>query len=650
MPCNSINDLFGAVVGNIPELPVAPSSSRPCESVSRMRFSANRLAGSEAREFVRSVLAERTVPKVPPHEAVTDRLVDDALLLVNELVVNAVMHAGTDIEVVCRVGAASRGSEAPDTWDGREGSGRDEEERQEDDEALLAVVVEVLDHHPSSAVPGGPGRARQGRKGHGLQLVSARAESWGVTYRRTRKAVWFRLCTTRDEIAGRTGAGTPGEAPGRVPVPSSAGQAGHGAEWAAGGGSTFLAEASELLAGQLDADMVAALAGQLLVPRLADWCGVWLTTEDGGMRLSRVWHSDERRIDALRSALSTDPPAAVPGTGTPWPWPEGADVPGEDGGSALAFPLHAGATCQGLLIIGRTGQLRMTDAVARTVEDLARLVAQALATAHQYTLQTTISRALQRRQLPASLATIPGVETAIVYEPYNEGQTVGGDFYDLFPAGDGRWCFLLGDVQGKDPEAMSVTGLARRLVRVLAREGHGVESVLDKVNVAMVEEGAETVELGGENAQGRLLSMLYGELEPTPLTGGARCTVASAGHPLPLRVRPDGTVSPTAEPQLLLGVDENTRFKADGFELAPGETLLCVTDGVTERRSGRRQLDDDDGLSRILADCAGMGAMAVAERVRQIVHDFDSRPPADDLAILVLHAVPLHAARGANAP
>ncbi|UZJ30361.1 SpoIIE family protein phosphatase [Streptomyces endophytica] len=63
------------------------------------------------------------------------------------------------------------------------------------------------------------------------------------------------------------------------------------------------------------------------------------------------------------------------------------------------------------------------------------------------------------------------MDTAIVYEPHGEGQTVGGDFYDVFPMGGRRWCFLLGDVQGKDPEAMSVTGLARHLVRLLAARG-----------------------------------------------------------------------------------------------------------------------------------------------------------------------------------
>lgn len=117
------------------------------------------------------------------------------------------------------------------------------------------------------------------------------------------------------------------------------------------------------------------------------------------------------------------------------------------GGSAFAFPLVARNTDQGVLLLGRAGHLQMTDTVVRMVEDVARRLAQAVFTAREYTRQTTISAALQRRQLPVTLASITGVDTAIVYEPHGEGQTVGGDFYDVFPMGEGRWCFLLGDVQ-----------------------------------------------------------------------------------------------------------------------------------------------------------------------------------------------------------
>lgn len=604
------------------------------DPVTRTGLPASQLAPSRARTLVREAFAERIAAGPFASAAArekTDSLIDDAVLLASELVTNALMHAGTEIEIACGVETAEPSADASTGLGDTSGSGTGE---------VVGVLVEVADRQPAHRVPGEiPGR--RGGRGLGLQIVGSLAESWGVTYRRTEKVVWFRLTLSE---SGRRTAGSLSESLNReldaaeIHSVSEVADRRRVAEWADRGGA-FLAEASELLSGQLDEDMVAALAGQLLVPRLAEWCAVWLTTEGGGMRLSRVWHGDERRVDALRFALESDPPApSLRTVGIPWPWPGGADAAGA-GGSALAFSLVSGGSCVGSLIIGRAGPPETTDSVARTVEDVARRVAQAVVTARQYTRQTSISRALQRRQLPPSLASPPGVESAIVYEPHGRGQTVGGDFYDLFPMGNDRWCFLLGDVQGKDPEAMSVTGLTRHLVRLLAREGNGVESVLSRLNAAMAEEGAEAVAVGGESAQPRFLSLVYGELEPDLKRGGARCTIASAGHPPPLKLSADGEVTAVVESQMLLGIDEGSEFTSFPFFLGPGESLLCVTDGVTERRSGQRQLDDDDGLAEILALCVGMGAMGVAERVRQAAHDFGPEPVEDDLAILVLHAV-----------
>jgi len=217
--------------------------------------------------------------------------------------------------------------------------------------------------------------------------------------------------------------------------------------------------------------------------------------------------------------------------------------------------------------------------------------------------------------------------------------------YDLFPAGDGRWCFAAGDVQGKGPEAAVVIGLARPWLRLLAREGYGVADVLDRLNRLLLDDATEAADAAaralvqgapGDGPQTRFLSLLYGEL--TPFDGGVRCTLASAGHPLPLLLGADGDVRTAARPQTLLGVIDDETYTSETFELSPGDSLLCVTDGVTERRSGSRQFDDGDGLAAALADCAGLSAQLIAERIRHLVHEFGGRPPEDDLAPLVLQA------------
>ena len=79
---------------------------------------------------------------------------------------------------------------------------------------------------------------------------------------------------------------------------------------------SFLAEASDLLAGNLDQEKTVALAAQLVVPRLAAWCAALLPGEDGELSPAYVWHADESLIDALTGLLNEAPaPQVRPGDG-----------------------------------------------------------------------------------------------------------------------------------------------------------------------------------------------------------------------------------------------------------------------------------------------------------------------------------------------
>ncbi|MEU0722647.1 SpoIIE family protein phosphatase [Streptomyces sp. NPDC006140] len=711
------------------EGPVAEGAAQECARA-RATLAGSSVAPGAARALVRAALAEWTGLGLPGAEHLTDRLADDATLVVSELVTNAVVHAGTDVEMECRL----------------EG----------DDQATTALVVEVSDHHPSRAPRGGEPETPHDTPeyGRGLRLVGALCEAWGITYRTGRKTVWARLpaagCAAGEQIEAYAGeqalarglrvaeilAPEPRygweaghdprghrDLPNRHSEPDSThglrdsphdhglrdspdhhalrdspdhhvlrdsrdhhglrdwrdwsdlrdwrdrhegrdGPDGRDGAWLGRGALSFLAEASDLLAGQLDEDLVAALAGQLIVPRLADWCAVWLEDEAtgggwgggagaGGPRLARVWHASENHIEDLRRALEKDPPPPSDPLRTgpvdyPWPGRALGDAPGERG-QALAYRLVAGGRPLGTLVLGRSGTAGFPDEITGLVEDLSRRVALAIGAARQYARQATISAVLQRGLLPGAVAEIPGVRSALVYEPYDKGGP-SGDFYDLFPAGDGRWCFAVGDVQGKGPEAAVVIGLARPWLRLLAREGYRVADVLDRLNQLLLDDATEAADAAaralvaagarptppGDGPQTRFLSLLYGEL--VPFDGGVRCTVASAGHPLPLLLGAGGEVHTCAQPQTLLGVVEDATYSSETFELRSGDTLLCVTDGVTERRSGSRQFDDGDGLAAALAGCAGLDAELIAERINRLVHEFGARPPADDLALLVLQA------------
>ncbi|MER5766471.1 SpoIIE family protein phosphatase [Streptomyces sp. NPDC001985] len=422
------------------------------------------------------------------------------------------------------------------------------------------------------------------------------------------------------------------------------------------GSLSFLVEASDLLAGTLDRDQTLALMAQMTVPTLATWCAVYTIADQASdPYLSYVLHEDEERIDGLKALLSKiAPPDPVPtpgarvwnaparagqqaalltakrelGLGSASPVSSGIGTTRATaaavGGETVVLPLVARNRVIGMLTLGKPSDDHFRQEILELAEDLSRRAALALDNARLYSERVAISQSLQRSLLPPEQPTIPGVEVEVIYRAAGEGNEVGGDFYDLFPIREGVYGFAIGDVCGTGPEAAAVTGLARHALRLLAREGFGGPAVLERLNAAILDEGARS----------RFLTLLYGELRPQE-DGSALLKIVCAGHPLPLRLRQDGTVEPAAEPQPLLGVMDDLELYEQMVTLDPGDVLLCVTDGVTERREGTRMLGDE-GLTEVLTGCTGLTAGAVATRVLRAVERFAAEPASDDMAILAM--------------
>ncbi|MDX3067857.1 ATP-binding protein, partial [Streptomyces sp. ND04-05B] len=180
------------------------------------------LAPGAARRFVSAALAEWAELGLPGAAALPARAVEDALVVVSELVTNAVVHAGTDVELFCRLG---RDAPAAAGW----------------------LLLEVSDHHPSREVRSEGaerpyllerpyGAAEYGR---GLRLVAALSEAWGITYRTGAKTVWARLSVDGAmAVAGVEGVFEPygGDAGGSAAAGAEGYEAGDARAYAGGGG------------------------------------------------------------------------------------------------------------------------------------------------------------------------------------------------------------------------------------------------------------------------------------------------------------------------------------------------------------------------------------------------------------------------------
>jgi serine phosphatase RsbU (regulator of sigma subunit) len=372
-------------------------------------------------------------------------------------------------------------------------------------------------------------------------------------------------------------------------------------------------EAGVLLAGSLDQEMTMALAGQVVVPQLASWCAIHLRDERGHLALAQVWHEDEQQVGLLRDVLEVTEAEKLQDSR-------------EEAlrGPLQILPLTVRGREIGWLTLGRPGATPLTGEILQVAESLARRAAMAIDNARAHGELQAAGQALQLSLLPPTIEVPPGIDVGVVYEPAGESATAGGDFYDLFPIGDGRWCWVVGDVCGTGAEAAAVTGLARHTIRALALAGFPTGVTLERLNSAILDEGERA----------RFLTLVCGVIEPVR-GGRARVGLVVAGHPPPFLVR-DGTADQVGRPQSLLGVEEQVAYAEDHLELRRGDLLVAVTDGVLERRDGTRMLGEEGVMEAELVAAAGWPAQTVADRVRRLVLDFVPGAHRDDMAILAL--------------
>ncbi len=356
----------------------------------------------------------------------------------------------------------------------------------------------------------------------------------------------------------------------------------------------------------------------------------------GGQFLERRSLGGETADLDRRVPLDDDQPLAnVARTGEPQFQPSSAiarlpgvaeittNVPGA--GWAL-LPLRAGRGGRGVLALRFDTPREFTAAERTFLLTLADQVAQALERVRLHREQQEIAHVLQQSLLPRALPEVAGVEMAARYVTAEAGQEVGGDFYDVFEDSGGRLTVMMGDACGKGPEAVALTALARYTVRAVADGDAGPAAALGRLNEAMRQQGFGTLFLTaallafGRDAEGMTV------------------TTCRAGHPFPLLVRASGAVEEVGGPGTVLGVFDDPPLTDVTVRIAPGDSIVVFTDGLTEARQGTALLGEER-LSDAASACAGMGAEAAAAHLLRTAADFARGRLRDDVAVVVVRVL-----------
>ncbi|MGB6457238.1 MAG: GAF domain-containing SpoIIE family protein phosphatase, partial [Streptosporangiaceae bacterium] len=407
----------------------------------------------------------------------------------------------------------------------------------------------------------------------------------------------------------------------------------------------LLADAARLLleATTVSESVLLQRSARLLAGGLATWAIVDLRRRGELRRHYVAGPDDPESADLAQIAAAAHPgPGSVPDqvarSGQPLVLGHVADGlalgPAPDGlplltllnaASLVSVPMTDGSTGYGVLTLVRQagdGQFSMADAAL--AGEIAALLGRAISARQTLHQRTETADALRATLLPPVLKSVPGVEIASAHLAPTRGREVGGDFYDVYPT-PGGWGVAIGDVCGKGEDGAAATAAARHAIRVLAHSDPDPVQVLRGANEIMLAE-----EFGGRFVTASAAHLSWRE-------GVLHIVLASAGHPGPVLIKPDGRAQLLPGGGVPLGIFADPEPASRELQLTAGDLLFFYTDGLTDARSPQATYLEES-LPDSLAQLAGRRAADVVSDMRTLVLNFCDGTLLDDLTMLVLRA------------
>jgi serine phosphatase RsbU (regulator of sigma subunit) len=275
------------------------------------------------------------------------------------------------------------------------------------------------------------------------------------------------------------------------------------------------------------------------------------------------------------------------------------------------------------------GLLLCVGTAVASLEDIAKQGAAALELANSYTdfieaarrrKPTTPAAEIQQNLFPPRIARIAGAQLAGVLLPTYE---VGGDWFDFVENRDGAW-LAIADSAGKGPTAAGLGAAALGALRAARRSGHDLKQALKMMD--------ETVhQLGNPDFH---VTAIIGRWH----AGTSTFTWANCSHPPPYLVDTDQQLielKSREHPALGHGGDDH-EYRLEERQLHPGERLILVTEGITQRQLQNGQTFGADGIRIALEHADNPTAASTAMTIQQAVTDNWREPLQDDGTIVVL--------------
>lgn len=236
--------------------------------------------------------------------------------------------------------------------------------------------------------------------------------------------------------------------------------------------------------------------------------------------------------------------------------------------------------------------------------------------------ELNLAKEIEMAMVPTKFPLFPGRTDFDCFGRLIPAKIVGGDLFDIFLLDDNQLFISICDTLGKGIPAAMFSVMTRTYIRSIAnpitRLGKMMESLNDGVSLGLESDMFATVLLGK-------LNLLTGEF-----------TYCNAGHPHPIILRNDHREEVLTQSHgIPVGVKRNRHFSESRIVLAPGESLITYTDGVTEEFDEHGDFFGIERLIEVVTPLQELSTQNIVNKTLDFLERFRGRAEVHDDTTLV---------------